>query len=133
VGLIYLDSCILIYTVEEHPINSSIVRLRMNEVSKDKTFAVSPLVKLECQVRPFRDGDAVLEKRYGNAFARLFMLSMPVEVYSQAARLRARFSIRTPDALHLACAQYHECDSFWTNDKRLDKAARGLALDVIEQ
>jgi len=56
---------------------------------------------------------------------------MPDPVYLHAARLRAHFGLRTPDALHLACAQHHGCDALWTNDDRLAQAAHGLALNLL--
>jgi predicted nucleic acid-binding protein len=57
---------------------------------------------------------------------------MDEKVYIMAAEIRARFGIKTPDALHLATAQTHKCEAFWTNDNRLAVASRELAIDVIE-
>jgi len=56
---------------------------------------------------------------------------MPEPVYPQAAMLRARFSLKTPDALHLACAQHHRCTPLWTNDNRLAQASHGLAYNIL--
>jgi uncharacterized protein len=64
-------------------------------------------------------------------FALFASLPMPEPVYLQAAELRARFGMKTPDALHLACAQYHRCDALWTNDDRLAQASFGLARNVL--
>jgi predicted nucleic acid-binding protein len=52
-------------------------------------------------------------------------------MYLQAAQLRARFGLKTPDALHLACAQHHGCDALWTNDGRLAQASHGLAQNIL--
>lgn len=93
-------------------------------------FAISPLVKLECLVKPLRSGDLVLQRRYEAALAALSLLAMDEPVFVAAAHLRARFGLRTPDALHLACAQHHECTALWTNDDRLAQASRGLAKSV---
>jgi uncharacterized protein len=51
-------------------------------------------------------------------------------VFLQAARARAQFGLNTPDAIHLAAAQYHRCSALWTNDDRLGQAAYGLAVNV---
>ncbi len=59
------------------------------------------------------------------------MLDMPEIVYLQAAEIRARFGLKTPDALHLACAQHHRCDALWTNDDRLARASHGLARNIL--
>jgi predicted nucleic acid-binding protein len=56
---------------------------------------------------------------------------MPDEVYFEAAQLRARFGLKTPDALHLATAQHHRCDALWTNDDRLAQVSHGLARNIL--
>ncbi len=94
-------------------------------------FAVSPLVKLECLVAPLKRGDPVLQNAYTELFGFLVLLAMPEEVYLRGAAFRARFNLRTPDALHLACAQYHHCDALWTNDDRFARASHGLARPIL--
>jgi uncharacterized protein len=64
-------------------------------------------------------------------FEQFAALAMPEAVYLQAAQLRAHFAIRTPDALHLACAQHHGCEALWTNDDRLMQASHGLARNIL--
>ena len=44
---------------------------------------------------------------------------------------QSRFGLRTPDALHLACAQHHRCEALWTNDDRLASASHGLARNIL--
>jgi len=56
---------------------------------------------------------------------------MPEPVHLQAAMLRARFSLKIPDALNLACAQHHRCTASWTNDNRLAQASHGLAYNML--
>jgi uncharacterized protein len=93
-------------------------------------FAISPLVKLECLVKPLQTGDLVLHKRYESVFEQLSLLLLGDNVFLQAAQLRSRFGLKTPDALHLACAQANECRSIWTNDDRLARASHGLARSI---
>ncbi|HEX6441225.1 MAG TPA: hypothetical protein VF007_03495 [Stellaceae bacterium] len=52
-------------------------------------------------------------------------------MYLDGAALAARFGVRTPDPLHLGCAQYHRCDELWTNDGRFSRASGGLARNVL--
>ena len=52
-------------------------------------------------------------------------------MYLMAVRLRAQFNLRTPDALHLACAQAHGCSAIWTNDDRLRAAGHGIVGGII--
>lgn len=129
-GLIYFDTCLLIYLQECHPTFGPPVRAAL-ERNHQARFAISPLVKLECLVAPYKRGDPVLQQSYEALFPRFEQLPMPESVYLQAAQLRAQFGLRTPDALHLACAQYHGCDGLWTNDNRLARAAHGLAQNIL--
>ena len=129
-GLIYLDACLLIYLVERHPHWGDRIARLVGQFG-EACFGVSPLVKCECLVAPIRRGDPVLRQAYAGLFERLVSLDMPEPVYLQAAELRARFGLRTPDALHLACAQHHRCAALWTNDDRLARASHGLGRNVL--
>jgi uncharacterized protein len=130
VGLIYLDSCLAIYLVEGHPRWGRPVSEAMAAAADDR-FGISPLVKCECLVGAIRRGDPVLEQAYLELFERLVPFPMPEPVYLQAARLRAHFGLRTPDALHLACAQHHRCEALWTNDNRLAQASHGMVQNIL--
>jgi predicted nucleic acid-binding protein len=127
--LTYLDSCLLIYAVEEkQPWNE---RSATASMSSNAKFAISPLVKLECLVGPFKHGNRSLENKFHNVFDSLALLDMPEAVYLLAAKLRAQHRLKTRDALHLACAQHHRCYALWTNDARLDTASRGMARNIF--
>lgn len=129
-GLIYLDSCLVIYLVAGHDRWGEPVAAAMAAATEGR-FGVSPLVELECLVGPTRRGDPVLERAFSEFFTRTAPLAMPPPVYQQAAQLRGRFGLRTPDALHLACAQHHRCEALWTNDERLAHASHGLARNIL--
>jgi predicted nucleic acid-binding protein len=130
VGLIYLDACLLIYLTERHPRWGDRIA-RLIEEFGEEHFGISPLVKCECLVGPLKQSNLTLRASYLGLFDRMVSLALPEEVYFQAAELRARFGLKTPDALHLACAQYHRCDSLWTNDGRLAGASLGLARNIL--
>jgi predicted nucleic acid-binding protein len=128
--VIYLDSCLVVYLVEEDAERAPPLH-HVITAHADESFAVSPLVRMECLVKPLRDGDLALAKRFESALARFASLSLDDDVFGLATALRARFSLKTPDALHLACAQRHGCAALWTNDARLSRAAHGLAVNVF--
>jgi uncharacterized protein len=128
-GLTYLDSCIVIYIVERDPRWSAAVasgRLRF----EGDVLAVSPLVKAECLVAPYRREDSLQEARYMQFFQQCTVLDLPEAVYFEAAHQRARHRLKLPDALHLACARYHGCEALWTNDDRLHDASGGMAVSL---
>jgi predicted nucleic acid-binding protein len=130
-GLIYLDTCLLIYLIEGHsrwrqPVSDALAR------ADAMNFAIFPLIKCECLVGAIKRNDPALERADIESFALFVLLDMPEPVYLQAAQLRARFGLRTPDALHLACARHYRCDALWTNDDRLADASQGLAQNVLK-
>lgn len=129
-GLIYLDSCLLIYLAEGHAQWGAAVTQALAEVG-DAHFGISPLVKSECLVGPLKRNAPVLEQAYLELFERLVPLAMPDTVDIQAAQLRACTGIRPRDALHLACAQQHRCDALWTNDECLAQVSHGLAVNIL--
>lgn len=129
-GLIYLDTCLLIYAFERHPDHGERVRRALAGESADR-FAISPVVQFECLVAPLRDGNLELQRYYEEGLAQFVQLPMSAEVFTHGAQLGARFGLKTPDALHLAAAQHHGCDALWTNDNRLAQAAHGLAVNVL--
>jgi predicted nucleic acid-binding protein len=65
--------------------------------------------------------------RFDQFFARpeIRTLDLSRAVFEQATELRAQHRLATPDALHLAAAIRADCDEFWTNDRRLERAAAG--------
>jgi predicted nucleic acid-binding protein len=130
VGLIYVDACLLIYAFEDHPRHGARVRRRLAAAPPD-TLAISPLVQLECLVGPMKTGNLVLQRYYEEGLRQLVSLPLPETVFLQAARARAQFGLKTPDAIHLAAAQHHRCAALWTNDDRLAQAAHGLAVNVL--
>ncbi|WP_022887105.1 type II toxin-antitoxin system VapC family toxin [Glaciibacter superstes] len=128
--MIYLDSCILIYAVEDDGERGIAVRQNLADAA-DETVAISPLVTLECLVKPLRDENLSLHDHYLAALDEFQQLSVDESHFIRAAELRARYGLKTPEALHLAVAQLSGCDQLWTNDGRLASASRGLAVDVI--
>ncbi len=129
---IYLDACIVIYFVEKHAAYASKIEALINNLGVNDTLCFSPLIRLECLVMPLRTNDTTLHNLYESFFKTQKMLKMTVEVFDQAARLRADFnSLKTPDALHLSTALHYNCDEFWTNDNRLNTVAPSLVKNVL--
>ena len=129
-GLIYLDSCLIIYAVEQNPQWGPAIDAAMAKVPPEG-FAISGLTQMECLVKPVRDANTTLQRQYERLFGTYHQLATPDEVFLMAAQLRARFGLKTPDALHLACAQFHGCEALWTNDDRLAQAGHGLAVNIL--
>ena len=126
---IYLDSCVVIHLVEEHATYAVQIRNAIAAVPEAQ-FCISPLVELECLVGPLKLADTNLQTQYEQFFTNLSRLNIPDEVYQAAAKLRAIYNLRTPDAIHIAVAQQHGCTQFWTNDNRLATAASTFVVNI---
>jgi len=129
---IYWDSCIFIYYLEAEEHIRLAVHSKLTE-NPNASLCHTALTELECRVGPLRDGKQGLLSQYERLFASPLTCRLPLDdgVYRYATELRAKHRLKTPDALHLASAIQAGCDSFWTRDNRLAKAALGHIQLII--
>ncbi|MBN1565724.1 MAG: PIN domain-containing protein [Anaerolineae bacterium] len=62
----------------------------------------------------------------------LRLLSITTRIAETAADLRARYNLRTPDALHVAAALDSGCDAFLTNDIGIRRVTE-IAVWVLDE
>jgi len=134
---IALDTNVFIYGYEEHPEFFPVVRPIFARLDAEPEFhAVTSIITLvEVLVFPFRLQRSDLESAYTT-----MLLNAPnVHVYSvdatitrQAAQLRARQNLRTPDAIQIATAISAGAQAFITNDARL-KIVTELPILIISE
>jgi predicted nucleic acid-binding protein len=128
--MLYLDSCVLIYWLEgAAPLNSRVAQAM--RAAAGEVFCISDLVRLECLVGPIREGHAERRAAFEAQFRRLRRLALTRAVFDLGAELRAAHRLRTPDAIHAACAIVHGCAQFWTNDRRLAVLENRLGTRVV--
>ncbi len=87
-------------------------------------LAASVLALLEILVVPKRMGRGDLCRRYRDlleSFPNLDFHELDGEIAERAADLRARYDLRTPDAIHLATALAAGAKTFASEDRRLRK------------
>ena len=127
---IYLDSCIVIYLIEgAGPLQTAVeAAIRENSVM---AFCVSELVRLECKVGPMKRSQKKLLEEYDRFFENVAVLEMNKNVFEVATLLRSTHSLKTPDALHLACAMHNQCDEFWTNDSHLTGISKKIKIRIL--
>ncbi len=134
--IIFLDANIIIYQVEGvEPFQRKVNDLLMDVVERnpDASFAVSRLSVLECLVKPVRDQDSAAIARYRGFFASsdLRIVEMSSQVVEGAIMLRARYGLRTPDAIQAASAfSLHGPIIFLTGDQNFRKVP-GLHIELI--
>ena len=107
-------------------------------IENSSVQAISSAISLtEVLTHPLRLGKTELEQEYRDILLNsdTFQL-IPVTTLTaeSAARLRAAYNLRTPDALHVASAIEAGCDIFLTNDLGLRrvKELHVLVLDELE-
>ncbi len=128
---IYLDSCVVIYLIEEHPTFAPVIESLLGNQA-DTVLYISSLTEMECLVMPLRNQNQLLVDKFRNWFDDLIVLPNEREVFQLGAQLRADHkTLKTPDAIHLATALHYGCDAFWTNDNRLSKAAPTIAKNIL--
>jgi predicted nucleic acid-binding protein len=120
--LIYLDSNIVIYAVEQPPGwgARAAARLAVLHTSSDHPV-VSDLTRLECRVGPLISSDAAILARFDAFFAApgIQVIGLSAAVCDRAALIRARYRFRLADAMNLAAAVESGCSVFLTHDLRL--------------
>ncbi|NNJ83872.1 MAG: PIN domain-containing protein [Gammaproteobacteria bacterium] len=116
-GPIYLDANCFIYSVERIEPYCHI----LEPVWRRGGIVTSDLTLLEVLVKPFKSGDRFLRRLYGDLLNAEEIERVPLSpvLLEQAARLRAATGIKTPDAIHAACALARKTVLFVTNDKGL--------------
>lgn len=127
--LLYLDTPPVVYSVENSvPFGPAVnARLALPGVVK----VVSLLTRMECRVKPLRDGKLTILQDFEDFFSQSVMLPLSAAVLDKAAEIRAQYpSIKTPDAIHLAAAVLYGCDAFLTKDHRLSSFT-GISIEVL--
>lgn len=134
-GSVYVDTPIVIYTVQQHPVYAPLCRpLWQAAEAGSLTVVSSDLTVLETLVVPVRTGDVALQRDFEAVlfYSELSLRPITHEVLREAARLRALLpSLRTPDAIHTATATLHGCALFLTNDTSL-KRIPGLSITLLD-
>jgi len=91
----------------------------------------------EVLVHPLRQGNPRLSDEYRSLLLTsgdFQTLPIDAAMAEQGADLRARYGLRTPDALQIATALAAGCTALLTNDARLQRVTdlRVLVLDELE-
>jgi predicted nucleic acid-binding protein len=138
VDRIGLDTSPFIYLIERHPTYQDTVREVFRRITRGALTAHSSVITLtEVLTQPYKVGNIVLAQRYRRFLLRSRNFSLDavtVDSAAQAADLRARYGLRTPDALQIATALTAHCTAFLTNDARLKRVTelRVVVLDELE-
>jgi predicted nucleic acid-binding protein len=116
-----LDTAPLIFYIEQHERYIELVRPFFASLAQgDFRVVTSTVTLLEVLVHPLRHGDEALAHQYNDILLTSPNIStMPVTYATaqEAAELRARHSLKTPDAIQLAVAISEGATTLLTNDR----------------
>jgi predicted nucleic acid-binding protein len=129
-----LDTSPLIYFIEFHPVFGPVAQEIFRRVSGGMLVGYCSIVtRTETLSHPLRRGDRVQLEAYRDLFLTLRMLDVDETIADRAAELRARYNLRTPDAIHVATAIVAGCEAFLINDLALRRVTglRVMALSAL--
>ena len=116
-----LDTMIFIYFLERHPIYYELLCDFFTQIEKGNLRGlISSLVLAELLVplyRTDRSKEANSLAELIDNFPNIEIVPLSSEIALEAARLRAKYTIRTPDAIHAATALKGKAQILLTNDK----------------
>lgn len=124
-AVVAVDSAPIIYYLEDHP--RFALRFAAVFEAADAgviSIAISAITLTEVLSGPLARGNELLAARYREALAthpHWTVHPVDVGIAEDAARLRARYRLRLPDALQIATALRARAERFVTHDRRLKK------------
>ncbi len=127
-----LDSNILIYFIEASPTYGKLSRKLFDALNVGRNHGVcSTLALLEVLVQPYKkNNEELVNQFYGllTTYPHLARIDLSVEIADLGAQLRARYNLKTPDAIQLATALHSGVTGFLGNDTKLKKVTE---LDIL--
>jgi predicted nucleic acid-binding protein len=136
VGHIYIETAPLIYYVEANPAYVDRMDAIISAIEKSSIDAVSSVMTLtEVLAQPLKLGNINLAQAYRAILLNsggFRLLPITAQIAESAADFRARYNMRTPDALHIASAIDAGCDAFLTNDKGIKRVSE-IAVWTLDE
>lgn len=134
--VIGLDTAIFIYHFEENPAYLPLTRDLLSSIeSGERKGITSTITLMEIIVKPLTLGRIDVARKYEALlanFPNLEIIDLDRDVIRLAARLRAEYRIRPPDALQAAACLQHGAQAFITNDDLLKRLQDKIAVLVLE-
>lgn len=127
-----IDTAPIIYFIEKNPRYLDVVRPVFVEIDAGRIEAItSTITLLEVLVQPIKADNRSLAEQYREVLLYsegLTTFEILHEVSEMSSELRAKYSIKTPDAIQVAVSILYGADKFITNDPALKKVSD---IDVL--
>lgn len=131
--MIYLDANVVIRLVEGDAATRAPLTARLAAaVGVPNSLVTSRLTRMECRTRPMKTGDSTTLTAFDTFFAgvELVLVEVTPAVVERATELRAKYNLKTPDALHYATATEAGATVFLTADRGFLRCA-GVPVEVL--
>lgn len=138
VDFLSLDTSPFIYFVEQNPLYADLMREVFKRITDGDFQSCSSVITLtEVLVQPLRRNNQTLADDYRDLLfngENFQLLSLTASIAERAAELRAKYNLRTPDALQIATALENNCDAFLCSDNGLKRVTdlRIIILNDLE-
>jgi predicted nucleic acid-binding protein len=117
-ALLLVDSSPIIYFIESHPsLGTRFEPLFAAQAAGRVRFAVTTITVAEVLTGPLQAGDEALARRYRTTLESWQLIELTVDIAELAARLRASFRLRLPDAIQAASALSINATALVTHDR----------------
>lgn len=132
-----VDTMVFIYHLEDHPTYAPLTQRIFEAWEEGRNVGVTSVITLlEILVKPKQEGNVEATQDYRELLTtlpNLHILDIDLALADLASDLRAKYRMRTPDALQLAAALHAGATGFISNDERLKRVAEieTLLLDDL--
>ncbi|MBX7104140.1 MAG: PIN domain-containing protein [Gemmataceae bacterium] len=96
------------------------------------SLVTSRLTRMECRSKPLRAADSVTLSQFEVFFSgvEIVLFEVSASVIERATEFRAKYSLKSPDALHYATAVEAGAEVFLTGDRGLARCTE-LTVEVL--
>ena len=135
VSKLAIDAAPFIYFIEVHPTYDMVVAPFFQQIDTGILYGVTSVITLaEILSLPIQQGNVQLQAQYRTLLlssAHFEIYDVDVKVAEYAAQLRAKYRLRTPDALQISTAISAGCQAILTNDKNWKRVTE-LKVIVVD-
>ena len=127
-ALLLVDSAPIIYTLEANErFAQRFAPLFERHASGELALAVTTITIAEVLTGPLKAGEEALARRYRAVLDAWQVVNFTSDIAESAARLRAKYGLKLPDAIQLASALEINADALVTHDRDFANV-RGLQV-----
>ncbi|MCU0755218.1 MAG: PIN domain-containing protein [Xanthomonadales bacterium] len=127
-ALLLVDSAPIIYVLESHrQFAARFEPVFQRHAAGRLRLAVTTVTLVEVMTGPLRAGEEALARRYRAALESWQVVDLTADIAESAARLRAQYGLKLPDAVQLASALAINAAALVTHDRDFSKV-RGIPI-----